>query len=57
MSEKKAPLRPTRSPRPEDLKGAGDRARKSAARLREKYPGHVFPDSTEFVREDRDSRS
>lgn len=57
MSKKKEPLKPTRSPRPEDIKGAGDRARRSAARLREKYPGRVFPDSTEIVREDRDSRS
>lgn len=57
MAEKKAPLKPTRSPRPEDVKGAGRRAREVADWIRARHPGRKFADSTELVREDRDSRS
>lgn len=56
MNKRKTPLEPSRSPRPEDVRDAVDRARRSVARLRAKYPGRVFPDSTEIVREDRDTR-
>lgn len=41
----------------EDVVGAAGRAREFADRLRAKYPGREFVDSTEIVREDRDARS
>jgi hypothetical protein len=56
MSERRMPLKPTRSPRSEDVKSAAARARESRERLRAKYPGRIWPDSTEAVREDRDTR-
>ncbi len=57
MAAKKTPIKPTRRPRPEDVRGAAGRAREFADRLREKYPGRRFADSSEIVREDRDTRS
>lgn len=57
MTDKKTPLKPIRRPRPEDVKGATRRAREFADRLRAKYPDREFADSTEIVREDRDTRS
>lgn len=57
MTDKKTPLKPSRRPRPENLKGATRRAREFADRLRAKYPDREFPDSAEIVREDRDTRS
>ena len=57
MTDNKTPIKPTRRPRPEDVRGAASRAREFADRLREKYPGREFPDSAEIVREDRDTRS
>ena len=56
MTNRKTPLKPTRRPRPEDVRGAADRAREFAKRLRAKYPGRDFPDSADIVREDRDTR-
>ena len=56
MTDRKTPLKPTRRPRPEGARGAAGRAREFADRLRAKYPGRGFPDSTEIVREDRDAR-
>ncbi len=57
MTEKKTPLKPSRRPRAEDIRGAADRAREFADRLRAKYPDREFADSAEIVREDRDTRS
>ena len=57
MTDKKTPLKPTRRPRPEDVRGAARRARDFADRLRAKYPGRECADSAELVREDRDTRS
>lgn len=56
MAERKTPLKPTRSPRPEDVRDAVRRAEEIHDRLAAKYPGRVFPDSTAIVREDRDTR-
>lgn len=56
MAERKTPLKPTRSPRPEDVRDAVRRAEEIHGRLAAKYPGRVFPDSTAIVREDRDTR-
>jgi len=56
MTDKKTPLKPSRRPRPEDVRGAAGRAREFADRLRAKYPGREFPDSADIVREDRDTR-
>jgi hypothetical protein len=56
MTDKETPLRPSHRPRPEDIRGATRRAREFAERLRAKYPNREFPDSTEIVREDRDTR-
>jgi hypothetical protein len=57
MTDKKTPLKPSRRPRPEDVRGAAGRAREFAEQLRAKYPGREFEDSAEIVREDRDQRS
>lgn len=57
MAERKTSMKPSRRPRPEDVRGAAGRAREFAERLRRKYPGREFPDSAEIVREDRDRRS
>lgn len=56
MTDRKTPLKPSRRPRPEDIRGATRRAREFADRLRAKYPDREFPDSAEIVREDRDTR-
>ena len=56
MTNRKTPLKPSRRPRAKDVRGAADRAREFADRLRSKYPGRRFFDSTETVREDRDTR-
>lgn len=56
MTDKKTPLKPSRRPRPEDVRGAAGRAREFADQLRAKYPGREFPDSADIVREDRDTR-
>ena len=56
MTDKKTPLKPSRRPRPENLRGATQRAREFADRLRAKYPDREFPNSAEIVREDRDTR-
>lgn len=56
MTDRKTPLKPSRRPRPEDVSGATRRAREFADRLRAKYPNREFADSTEIVREDRDTR-
>ncbi len=57
MVDRKAPMEPSRRPRPEDVRGAAGRAREFAERLRRKYRGRDFRDSAEIVREDRDRRS
>jgi hypothetical protein len=57
MTARKTPLKPDRRPRPEDVRGAADRAREFADRLRAKYPDREFADSAEIVRQDRDTRS
>jgi hypothetical protein len=57
MTDRKTPLKPSRRPRSQDVRGAAGRAREFADRLRAKYPGREFPDSAEIVREDRDTRS
>jgi hypothetical protein len=57
MTDRKTPLKPSRRPRPEDIRGATRRAREFADRLRAKYPDREFPDSAEIVREDRDTRN
>jgi len=57
MTDRKTPIKPTRRPRPEDVRGAAGRAREFADRLRAKYPDRKFADSSEIVREDRDTRS
>lgn len=57
MTDRKMPIKPTRRPRPEDVRGAAGRAREFADRLRAKYPDRKFADSSEIVREDRDTRS
>jgi hypothetical protein len=54
MTKRKAPLKPSRQVRREDLAGATRRAREFAERLA--ADGRTFPDSTEIVRADRDSR-
>jgi hypothetical protein len=56
MTNKKTPLKPSRRPRPEDIRGATRRAREFADCLRAKYPDREFADSTEIVRKDRDTR-
>jgi hypothetical protein len=56
MTDRKIPLKPSRQPRPEDIRGATRRAREFADQLRAKYPDREFMDSTEIVREDRDTR-
>lgn len=57
MTDRKTtPIKPSRRPRPEDVRGAVSRARGFAERLRGKYPGREFPDSADLVREDRDTR-
>jgi hypothetical protein len=56
MTNRKTPLKPSRRPRPEDIRGATRRAREFADQLRAKYPDREFADSTEIVREDRDNR-
>lgn len=56
MTDRKTPLKPSRRPQPENLRGATRRAREFADRLRAKYPDREFPDSAEIVREDRDTR-
>ncbi len=56
MTDRKTPLKPNRKPHPEAVRGAAGRAREFAERLRVKYPGREFPDSSEIVREDRDTR-
>lgn len=57
MTDRKMPPKPSRRPRPEDVRGATGRAREYADRLRAKYPGREFPDSAEIVREDRERRN
>lgn len=57
MTDKKTPLKPSSRPSAEDVRGAAERAREFADRLRAKYPGREFPDSAAIVREDRDKRS
>lgn len=55
MSERRTPLKPSRVPSPESRKGAAKRAREFRDRSKAKYPGRVWPDSTEAIREDRES--
>lgn len=57
MTKLKTSLKPSRRPRPEDVRDAVSRAEEIAGKLRTKYPGRKFADSTEIVRADRDSRS
>ncbi len=54
MTERKTRLKPSRRPRPQDYKGATQRAREFAARLASS--GRTFSDSTEIIRQDRDTR-
>jgi hypothetical protein len=54
MAEKKTKLRPTRVPRPEDIREASRRAKEISDKLAAE--GRTFSDSTEIVRADRDSR-
>jgi hypothetical protein len=54
MAPRKTKLKPSRRPRPEDYRGATRRAREIHDRL--KAQGYSFPDSTEIVRQDRDTR-
>ena len=55
MTDRKTPLKAVRRPRPEESRGAADRAREFADKLRAKYPGRELADSAEIVREDRDT--
>ncbi len=55
MTDRKAPLKPSRKPRPEDVRDAVRRAREIHDRLAAR--GYRFPDSTGIIRRDRDSRS
>lgn len=52
MAERKAKLKPSRKPRPEDYQGATRRAQEIHDDL--KAQGYRFLDSTELVRQDRD---
>lgn len=54
MAERKTRLKPSRRPRPEDYRGATRRAQEVHGRL--KAQGYRLPDSTEIVRQDRDTR-
>ena len=54
MTGKKAKLKPSRKPRPEDYRGASRRAQEIHDRLKAK--GYRFSDSTEIIRQDRDTR-
>ena len=54
MTERKTKLKPSRKPRPEDYRGAADHAQEIHDRL--KAEGYRFSDSTEIVRQDRDTR-
>lgn len=54
MADRKTKLRPTRRPRPEDYRDAVRRAKEIHDGLARE--GYRFPDSTEIVRRDRDSR-
>ncbi len=56
MTERRTKLKPSRRPRPEDYRDAVKRAEEIAGKLRAKYPGRKFSDSTEIVRADRDMR-
>jgi hypothetical protein len=53
MAERKTKLIPSRRPRPEDYRGATRRAQEVHDRL--KAQGYRFRDSTEIVRQDRDT--
>jgi hypothetical protein len=52
MAERKTKLKPSR--RPEDYRGATRRAQEVHDRL--KAQGYRFPDSTEIIRRDSDTR-
>lgn len=54
MTERKTKLKPSRRPKPEDYRGATRRAQEIHDCL--KAQGYRFPDSTEIVRQDRDTR-
>lgn len=54
MTEKRTKLKPSRTPSSEDYRGATRRAQEIHDRL--KAQGYRFPDSTEIVRQDRDTR-
>ncbi len=54
MAEKDTKLKPSRRSRPEDYRGAANRAQEIHDRL--KAEGYCFSDSTEIVRQDRDTR-
>lgn len=55
MTERKTKLEPSRRPRPEDYQGAARRAQEIHDRL--EAQGHRFSDSTEIIRQDRDTRA
>lgn len=54
MAERKAKLKPSHRPKPADYRGATRRAQEVHDRL--EAQGYRFPDSTEIVRRDRDTR-
>lgn len=54
MAGRKTKLKPSHRPKPEDYRGAARRAQEIHDRL--KAQGYRFPDSTEIVRQDRDTR-
>ena len=55
MAERKTKLKPSHRPRPEDYRGATSRAQEIHDRL--KAQGHRFSDSTQIIRQDRDTRA
>jgi len=53
MAERKTKFKPSHRPRPEDYRGATSRAQEIHDRL--KAEGYRFSDSTEIIRQDRDT--
>jgi hypothetical protein len=54
VTQRKTKLKPSLRPRAEDFKGATRRAREFSDRLA--ASGRTFSDSTEIIRQDRDTR-
>ncbi len=54
VTEREIKLKPSRRPRPEDYRGATRHAQEIHDRL--KAQGYRFSDSTQIIRQDRDTR-